>query len=86
MLVDLLLLPVLLEETTEDTLTAGPQHLGGHPRLPGALALAGSGVAALALGGQVLPWEGMIIVEWELWKINSLVSSLLVGVGYSSVR
>merc|ERR1719293_532145 len=53
-LVDLLLLPVLAQQAAEHALAAHPQDLGGHARLAGTAALADTGVAALALGRQVL--------------------------------
>merc|ERR1719188_1617888 len=53
-LVDLLLLAVLPQQAPKDTLPAHPQNLRGHPRLPGAAALAEAHVAALPLRGQVL--------------------------------
>mmetsp|Transcript_10882 Transcript_10882/g.29085 ORF Transcript_10882/g.29085 Transcript_10882/m.29085 type:complete len:233 (+) Transcript_10882:38-736(+) len=54
-LVDLLLLPVLPEEPPQNPLPPHPKHLGGHPRLPRAAALADARVPPLALGLEVLP-------------------------------
>ncbi len=46
-LVDLLRLTVLAEETTENALAAHPQQLGGHTGLTGTASLTGTGVATL---------------------------------------
>merc|ERR1711959_404576 len=54
-LVDLLAVAVLLEETTEDTETAQPDHLLGKACTLATLALTSAGVTALALGNKFLP-------------------------------
>jgi hypothetical protein len=51
-LVDLACLTVLAEETAEDTLATHPEHLGGHTRIGGTLALTGAHVTTLALRGE----------------------------------
>jgi len=53
-LVDLLGLTVLLEETTKHTHAAHPQDLGRHTSFTSTLPLTNSSVATLTLGGQVL--------------------------------
>ena len=50
MTVDLLLLAVLAEETTEDADAANPDGLRWHAGISGTLALTGTGVATLGLG------------------------------------
>lgn len=54
MAVDLAGLAVLAQEATEDALPPHPEDLGGHAGLGGTLALTGTGVATLGLGGLVL--------------------------------
>ena len=53
-LVNLLRVTVLLEETTEDTETTHPDHTGWHASLRATGTLTETGVATLALGGEVL--------------------------------
>lgn len=53
-LVDLLLLAVLAEQTTQNAHAANPHHLGGETGLTGTLALTSASVATLALLGQTL--------------------------------
>lgn len=50
MAVDLLSLPILDEETTENAHAANPDDLGGKTGLTGTLSLTGTGVATLSLG------------------------------------
>jgi len=45
--------PVFGEETTEHTHATHPDHLDGHTRIGGTLALTVAGVAALGLGHQI---------------------------------
>lgn len=52
MLVDLSRLPVLPQQPAENTLSPHPLNLAGHPGLSSTLPLAGTGVTALALGGE----------------------------------
>ena len=54
LLIDLLLLAVLPQQTSQHTLASHPQDLGRHARLAGSLALSGAHVATLTLGIQVL--------------------------------
>ena len=57
-LVDLALLAVLAEETTEDAETTDPEELAGHTSLASTLASTGTHVTALALGLVHLPHAG----------------------------
>ena len=54
MLVDLLLLAVLAQQTAQNAHAANPHHLGGEAGLTSTLALTRAGVATLALLGQTL--------------------------------
>lgn len=53
MLVDLALLTVLAQHAPEDTLSPHPENLGRHTGLGGTLALSGTSVTTLGLGGIV---------------------------------
>lgn len=57
-LVDLAALSVLLQQSSEDSHSSEPLHLGGHSGLGGTLSLTGTGVSAQSLGGVQLPGSG----------------------------
>ena len=65
-LVDLLGLAVLAEQATEDTLTSHPQNLVGHAGLARTVALTGTLVATLSLGGEPSARAGLRVHDREL--------------------
>mmetsp|Transcript_704 Transcript_704/g.2162 ORF Transcript_704/g.2162 Transcript_704/m.2162 type:complete len:267 (-) Transcript_704:9-809(-) len=87
-LVDLLLLPVLLEEAPEHALPPDPQHLGGHARLARAAALAVARVAALADRLKVLqaPRAGVHLLRLlDDEAVLDEFADVLAGVGHGDV-
>jgi len=57
-LVDLATLSVLPQQSSKDSHSSEPLHLGGHSGLGGTLPLTGTGVSAESLGGVQLPGSG----------------------------
>lgn len=74
--VDLLLLTVLLQKTTEDALTTHPQNLCRHTSLAGSAPLSGSAVTTLPLGGQVLADAGARVDNLRLADDKSVLDQL----------
>ena len=64
MAVDLALLAVLAEESSEDSLSPHPEDLGGHAGLGGTLSLTGTGVTTLCFGELHVTGTGSGAVGW----------------------
>ena len=84
--IDLSLLAVLAEQSTENSLSSDPQNLGGHTSLSGTSTLAGSHVATLSLGlkiqsnsGARVDGDGLLNDETILNQLSNRLSGVCDG-------
>ena len=86
--VDLSLLAILAEESSQNSLSSDPQDLGGHTSLSGSSTLAGAGVSTLPLGQEVQSNSGSRVDSDGLLDDESILDKLansLSGVSNSNL-
>lgn len=81
--IDLSLLTILAEQSTENSLSSDPQDLGGHTSLLGTSALAGAHVTTLSLGSEVqsnsgarVDGDGLLNDETILYQLANSLSGV----------
>jgi hypothetical protein len=85
-LVDLGLVAVLAQETTENTHSADPDDLGGETGVTGTTAFTGASVTALALGSKVLANTSARLASLGLANDVTILDELTNGLSYGIIR